>query len=298
MKIIGNRKENLSFIADAITNRSDIFVRFGPSQGIEDQKKLSNFVKLGRISGETIRGWIRNAMEHLLLEHGISICHPLPENTITADRNKEAYKKDLKLGYHPRNECKEDGGCLILKLFGDLNLPGNLMVRHVYFYPTSNGGTITKNHQKIFRNVGTGRLELTKSSPRVRHNGYQPYMTSEITTGSMIEAPFQLILHEDDEDQYAVLMRTLEFLFEKINNDEFKYLLGGKRNCGYGRAVAVFLNESGNYITKGRNNLGQKKEEAEIIQEKFKDIVKEEKKKFPIGYTPKKSKEGLKKIEY
>ena len=59
---------NCTFLGESITTRNDMFVRFAKSQGIEDQKKLSNFVKLGRIPSESLRGWLRNGMEHILLE--------------------------------------------------------------------------------------------------------------------------------------------------------------------------------------------------------------------------------------
>jgi len=272
-----------TFLGESVTTRSNIFVRFARSQGIADQKKLSNFIKLGRIPSESLKGWLRNAFEYVLLKHGISVCHPLPANTITADRNKEAYKKDLELGYHPRGDCKSEGGCLLLRLFGDLDLPGNLIVPSVYFYP-ANGGAITKNHSKLFGTIGTGRLELTNDSPRVRHNGHQPYLTTETTIGTTIQAPLKLILRENDESQEIVLLKTLEFLHKKLTGDnyEFKFMLAGKRTRGYGRAALVFLNESGNYVTKSRNVLGIKNDEAEIINKKFKKIIRDERDLFPI----------------
>ena len=59
-------------------------------------------------------------------------------------------------------------------------------------------------------------------------------------------------------------------------------MLAGKRTRGYGRAVLVFLNESGNYVTKSRNCLGIKNDEAEAINQKFKKIIREERELFPI----------------
>ncbi|MBD3228819.1 MAG: hypothetical protein GF329_11590 [Candidatus Lokiarchaeota archaeon] len=59
-------------------------------------------------------------------------------------------------------------------------------------------------------------------------------------------------------------------------------MLGGKRGGGYGNAVAVFVNDSGNYLTRGRNCLGIKEDEFEAIDQQFKELIAEQKEKFPI----------------
>lgn len=277
------------FLAEQVTTRSNIYVKFSQSQGIANQKKMSNYVKLGRIPSESIRGWIRNAMEHLLLENGVSICHPLPENTITAERNKPLYKEDLNLGYHPRGDCAKMSGCIIYHMFGDLDKPGNLMTPAVFFYPTSGDGTITKDHNKIFNSIGGGRLEISNNSPRVRNNSHQPYMTTETVIGTAIKAPFNLILRQDDEFQKILVLKTLEYLYEKNTNFDFPFMLGGKRILGYGRAVAVFVNEKENFLTQNRNCIGIKKEEAELINEKFEKYIELERQKFPINKEDKKN---------
>ena len=273
---------NLTFIADSINTRSDMFVRFGPSKGIEDQKTLSNFTKLGRVSGSSIRGYLRHGVEKLLLREKISVCHPLPANVIVNERNKKIYERDLRLGYHARNSCSDRNYCLLFQMFGDIGVPSNVLINSVYFYPTGNGGTITKNHNKIFSNIGKGRLELNRNSPRSRSDGHSPFMTLESISATMIEAPFKLILREKNETHRIVLLKALEFLFEQNVNSNFTFMLGGHRSSGSGKAVIVFTNENGNYISKSRNVLGIKKEDAEEIDRKFKEIVKIEREKFPI----------------
>jgi len=54
---------NATLIAEAVSTRTDMLVRFHKSQGIEDQKTISNFTKLGRIPGESLKGWIWHGME-------------------------------------------------------------------------------------------------------------------------------------------------------------------------------------------------------------------------------------------
>ena len=285
-------KLQLAFIAESICTRTDILVRYNRSQGIEDQKKLSAFTKLGRIPAESIRGWVRHGMEKLLLNHGVSPCHSLPSNTMTSDRNKEVFKKDLALGYHPRGSCKdnENGECMVYAIFGDLAKPSNLIIPSAYFYPTGNGNsTVTGDHQKLFGSVGSGRLEISRNSPRSRNGTHIPFMSSETQAGTMIKAPFTLILREDNEDHYILLLKTLEFLLEHATNFDFDHLLGGKRTSGYGRAAIVKLNKSGNYLTKGRNVLGFDLVEADEIDKKFKTLLKREILKFPAN--------GLKEIK-
>ena len=272
-----------TFLAESITTRSNIFVKFGKSQGIEDQKTLSSFTKLGRVNSESIKGWLRYNLEQMLLEYGVSPCHCLPRNVMTAERNKIAYEKDLALGYHERASCVDKGKCLVLKLYGTLDMPGNLIIPSCYYYPANNGA-ITKNHNKLFGSIGIGRTEIVNSSPRVRHNGHQPYLTTEKIVGTAIQAPLKLILRKKDEKQHVLLIKLLEYIHGKLTGDNYSFenMLGGGRTNGHGRCVLVFLNESGNYITKNRNVLGMKKEKAEEINKKFKEIIKEEREKFPI----------------
>ncbi|MHA1651753.1 MAG: hypothetical protein ACTSYB_16290 [Candidatus Helarchaeota archaeon] len=185
---------------------------------------------------------MRHAVEKLLLQNGISVCHPLSTISITADRNKDYFRNDLLKGYHPRGECKAEGGCLIYQMFGDLDHPGNLMVSSVYFYPTTTGsGTITKNINKLFSGVGSGRLEVINNSPRCRSQSHQVYLTVENLAGVMIEAPLKLILRNPERDQEILLMKTLEFLKIKVQQNEFAFLLGGMRTAGYGKGAILPL---------------------------------------------------------
>jgi hypothetical protein len=208
----------------------------------------------------------------------------MPENTITSESNKELYIKDLKMGYHPRGLCEKEGGCLIYRLFGDLSIAGKFIVPSVYFYPANNGGNTFRNLQKAFGgSIGGGRLEIARNSPRGRSGlASQPYMTTETWVGVMIHAPFELVIHDDDERYKILVLKTLEFLADKIDNQEYSFMLGGKRGDKYGRAKAVFINESGNFLQRGRNNIGLKDDVAAEIDKKFQELVVEEKEKFPI----------------
>ncbi|MHA1269822.1 MAG: RAMP superfamily CRISPR-associated protein [Candidatus Helarchaeota archaeon] len=273
------KKLNLYFISESISTSTDIYARFNSSKGIQDQKIISSFVKLGRLPSSSIRGWIRHAMEKLLLKHGISICHPLPENVMTAKTNQKRLEADLKLGYHPRASCIKQGGCILYKIFGDLNVPSTLIIPSIYFYPAKNSQF--KNHQKIF-NIGNGRIELERNSPRARIDGVGTYMTSESPVGIYIESPFTVILRDGCEAYEPILLKTFEFLSEKVLNWEYEFLLGGKRSFGFGRAVIVSLSEKGNFLTKNRNSIGIPIEKSKEIDEKFFELIKKEKEKFPI----------------
>ncbi|MHA1650101.1 MAG: hypothetical protein ACTSYB_07890 [Candidatus Helarchaeota archaeon] len=251
-------------------------------------------------------------MEKLLLQHGVSVCHPLSTISITADRNKDYFKNDLALGYHPRGECKAEGGCPIYRLFGDLDCAGNLMVSSVYFYPTTSGnGTITKNINKLFAGVGSGRLEVINNSPRCRSRSHQVYLTVEHLAGVMIEAPFKLILRNPDRDQEVLLLKTLEFLKIKVQQNEFDFMLGGMRTAGYGKGAILPIKPK--KARKSRNKSLISGEDTEVVPPKeeipktytiqfklkaaeagkleaaFQDVIKRWRAKFPIpaGDSPK-----------
>ncbi|MHA1271768.1 MAG: hypothetical protein ACTSPY_18420 [Candidatus Helarchaeota archaeon] len=268
---------NFTIIIESVSTRNDIFVKFDKSKGIQDQKTLSNFIKLGHVPSTTLRGWIRHAMEILLIKNGLSICHPLPKNTITAERNKKMYAKDIELGYHPKGSCIKNGGCIIYRLFGDLNVPSNIIIPPVFFYPAKN--SIFKNIDKIF-GIGTGRMEITRSSPRIRSNSHGMYMTTESTTGVYVEAPFKIILRDGAEEFEPIIIKTMEYLFSEVMNWNYDHLLGGFRSFGHGRAVVIKLNENGNFLTKNRNCIGLNKEKSQKIDEMFEIIMENEKKKF------------------
>ena len=278
MKVI-----NTVFICGSLTTRQDLFVTFGNSHGIFDQRKLSGFTKLGRFSGKTLRGWLRHGMEKLLLQNGITVCHPLPANTITNTRNKDYYKKDLALGYHGRGECQKDGGCPIYHIFGDLDYPSNIIVPSIYFYPSSGGGTMATNFQKIFGLIGKGRIEIDHESPRKRSDSHQTYMSLETIVGTFIEAPWNIVIRDGNELHQILILKTLEFLFEKNKKFDMDFMVGGQRTAGCGNAIAVKVSDNGNYLVKNRNSIGVASEEAELISQKFKNFVDELKKKFPIN---------------
>jgi hypothetical protein len=247
---------DLVFLCEAVVTRNNLLVMIPQPKSAAARKKVSPYAKLGRVSGHTMRGWLRHAAEKILIEHGVSVCHPLSRMSVTNKRNIDYYKKDLALGYHERGACKEEGGCLIYNLFGDLDKLGNLMVQSVYFFPTTSGnGSATKNINKFFNSVGGGRLEVINSSPRARAETHQTYMAIEDIAGVMIEAPFHLILHEEHHDQEILLLKTLEFLKTEMRQWNIDHMLGGMRNSGYGRAVVLELEP-------GRSRTGKKKQEA------------------------------------
>ena len=282
---------DMVFLCESVTTRSNLMVMISHPKTALDRKRMSPYAKLGRISGHTVRGWLRHAAEKLLIQHGVSICHPLAKISVTNDRNKKYYAKDLELGYHPRGECKENGGCLLYNLFGDLDKMGNLMVQSVYFYPTSTGdGTATRNVNRFFKSVGGGRLEVINSSPRARAETHQTYMTIEDVVGVMIEAPFRLILRNENSDHEIVLLKTLEFLKVMVQEYNIDFMLGGMRNSGYGRAAILPLKPS-RKISKKNETSNESKEEvtgqlkiqfalknSEVVElnKKFEDVVNQE----------------------
>ena len=267
---------------------------------------MSPFAKLGRVAGQTIRGWLRHAMETILIQQGISVCHPLSALSVTADRNKDYFKNDLALGYHPRGECKAEGGCLIYQIFGDLDLPGNLITQSVYFFPTTSGdGTITRNVNKLFGGIGAGRLEVINNSPRCRNQTHQVYLTVENLAGVMIEAPIKFIFRTPNKDQEVVFLKSIEYLKTMVQNNEFDFLLGGMRTSGYGKAAVLPLkpkkekkpkmkplipleeptngntdeeNDTKNYVIQFKLDSA----ENEKLEKEFLEVVSKQKAKFPI----------------
>lgn len=287
-------------LCESFTNRSNVLVMVGQAKNERDRRQTSPFAKVGRIAGQTIRGWIRHAMEKLLLLNGVSVCHPISKISATSDRNKDYFKRDLVVGYHSRGECADQGGCLLYQIFGDLDAPGNLIVPSAYFYPTTSGnGTITKEINKIFGSVGRGRIELTHSSPRARAKSHQTYMSMETIVGVMIKAPVNLVLIQNNRVHEIVLLKTLEFL--KVMNQEYQYdyLLGGMRGQGYGRAALLPMEKktkkkkatqksltSSEEMDKSEEVTGYKiqfkliKPQSEKLEAEFQTIITKEKTKF------------------
>lgn len=315
------------FLAESVTTRSNTLVLITNAKNEADRKKQSPFAKIGRIGGQSIKGWLRHAMAKLLLSNGISVCHPLNRISATAERNKEYFETDLALGYHSRGECRSSGGCLIYQLFGDLDHPANLMTKSVYFYPSTSGnGTATTNLNKAFGSVGSGRVEIINSSPRCQGETHRVYLTVEHISGVAIEAPLKLILRQPNPTHEIVLLKTLDFVNLMVQNDEFDFLIGGMRTQGYGRAKVLPLIPKKSKATKRKKaeeNLSElepeengseaeetarsykiqfkyKKEDAAELEEKFQNIVIQEKAKFPIpsgNITEAVSGDRLEKIE-
>lgn len=297
------------FLAESVTTRSNTLVMITNPKNEADRKKQSPFAKVGRVPGQSIKGWLRHAMSKLLIDQGVSVCHPLSEVSVTAERNKEYFEQDLAIGYHSRGSCQANGGCLIYQLFGDLNKPANLMTKSVYFYPSTSGnGTATTNLNKAFGTVGSGRIEIINSSPRCQKETHLVFLTVEHVSGVAIEAPLKLILRQSNPDYEIVVLKTLDYLNTMVQNEEFDFLLGGMRSSGYGRAKVLPLipkkaktnktktgeTEISELETDGNGSEAEesakgykiqfkyKKEEAANLDEKFQKIAIREREKFPI----------------
>ncbi|MFX0133508.1 MAG: hypothetical protein ACFFDN_07690, partial [Candidatus Hodarchaeota archaeon] len=157
-----------------------------------------------------------------------------------------------------------------------------IIVPSIYFYPSSGGGTMASNFQKIFGLIGKGRIEIDHQSPRKRADSHQTYMSTETIVGTFIEAPWNIVIRDGNELHQILILKTLEFLFEKNKKFDIDFMVGGERTAGCGSAIAVKVSEGGNYLVKNRNSIGVASEEAELISQKFDKYVDELKKKFPI----------------
>jgi len=293
------------FLCESVTTRSNNLVLITHAKNEADRKKQSPYAKLGRVSGQSIRGWLRHAVEKLLIQQGVSVCHPLSTISVTADRTKGYFQEDLGAGYHSRGDCKAAGGCPVFNLFGDLEHPGNLLVQSVYFFPTVSGdGTVTKNVNKMFGTMGSGRVEVINNSPRCRTATHVAFMTIEHLAGVMIEAPFKLILRQPNPSHEIILSKGLDFLNAMVKGYEFDFLLGGMRSAGYGRAGLLPL-EPKKVKKRGKNagsseeaeeqegnmeeepkgykiQFNMKNEDAITLETKFQEIMALEREKFPI----------------
>ncbi len=302
------------FLAESVTTRSNYLVMITNAKNEADRKKQSPFTKIGHIGGQTIKGWIRHALAQLLISNGISVCHPLSRVSVTADRNKIAFEKDLAAGYHSRGECQAQGGCLVYQMFGDLDRPANLMIKSIYFYPSTSGnGSATADLNKAFASVGSGRLEVINSSPRCQTETHQVFMNIEHISGVAIEAPLKFTLRDPNSDQEVLLLKTLEFLNTMVQNEEFDFLLGGMRTQGFGRAKVLPLkpkkvpkaksrgkntslvatendvsdaedveNEGNGEKSGYRIQFSPTKEQAEELDAKFAKVIAKEKEKFAL----------------
>ncbi|MHA1381671.1 MAG: RAMP superfamily CRISPR-associated protein [Candidatus Helarchaeota archaeon] len=291
-------------LSKAITCRQDVFVNFKRSRGIDDQKNMSPIIKYAGIPPTSIRGLLRHATEKKLALHGIGSCHPLPSNTVVIERNREYYDNDFMNNpcYHPRGDCIDIYGeaCPVLDLFGTLDRPGKIMTPPIFFYPAGTGGASAKNISKIFGGIGTGRVEIIRNSPRCRENTHRVYLTGETVAFTLINAPFNIILPDSNEDYEILIYKMLEFLVEQNLMFNKNFYLGGMRGFGFGRVAIVRVDDKGEYKTKGRNILGIPNDEAREIDEKWEKIIAEWKKKFPpekYNYEPtsKKVKKEVKK---
>lgn len=290
------------FLAKAVSNRSINLVMINAPKNDADRKKMTPYAKVGRLGGQSIRGWIRFGLERLLIENGVSPCHPLAENSITGSRNKEYFKEDSSAGYHPRASCASNGngGCLVFKLFGHLNAPGNLLTSGVFFYPTTTGnGTATKDINRFFGDVGSGRVDIIQSSPRKRKGSHQVYLTTQTLVATMVRAPLKLVFHTPDPNQEIVVLKTLDYINQKVKDCEYDFLFAGLRNQGYGFAGIVPIiekkskknkvkdsqDESDDEASSSENHKLQfkrTKKEASELNAEFARIMEEERKKFPL----------------
>jgi hypothetical protein len=203
---------------------------------------------------------------------------------------------------------------LVYQMFGDLDRPANLMIKSVYFYPSTSGnGSATTDLNKAFASVGSGRLEVINSSPRCQTETHQVFMTIEHVTGVAIEAPLKFTLRTPNPDQEVVLMKTLDFLNTMVQNEDFDFLLGGMRTQGYGRAKVLPLKpkktpkvkargknaslvaaeneppepedaeDEGNGEKSGfRIQFNPSKEQSEELEDKFAKVIAKERANFPI----------------
>jgi hypothetical protein len=289
------------FVCESFTNRNNVLVMFTHAKNELERRRMSPFSKIGRISGQTLRGWLRHAVEKLLLQNGVSVCHPLSGISVTGSRNKEYFnKEDLPLGYHPRGDCAEEGGCLVYQIFGDLDKPSNLIVPSAYFYPTVSGnGTATKTINRVFGSVGGGRVEIAHFSPRARKNTHQTYMSMEEIVAVMVEAPFNLIIKDGNPDHEIVLLKALDYLKTMVQEYEFDFLLGGMRDQGYGRAAVLPMKRTRKKSQSNALNSQKVTEEvdegnstfkiqfkmtkadATQLEREFSEVIAKEKAKFP-----------------
>lgn len=294
-------------VCESFTNRSNVLVMINQAKSERDRRLTSPYAKIGRISGQTIRGWIRHSMEKLFISNGVSVCHPISQISATNKRNKEYFKADLALGYHSRGECAGNEGCLLYQMFGDLDKPGNLIVPSVYFFPTTTGdGTATTEVNRIFGTIGGGRIELTHCSPRARTNSHQTYMSMETIVGVMIKAPLNLILIDDNRDHEIALLKTLQFLKEMNQEYVYDFLLGGMRGQGYGRAALLPMEKKKAKKEKSKQKTLSSEESPELsdqepsdetgykiqfeltklqtvkLEQEFQTLIKKIKQKFPV----------------
>jgi len=306
------------FLAESVTTRSNNLVMITHPKNSTERKKMSPYSKVGRVGGQSIRGLLRKGMESLLLENKISVCHPLSKISITGDRNKDYYEEDLSLHYHGRGECTkiDPNGCILYRLFGDLDRFSNIVTPSIYFYPTTSGnGTATKNINKLFGSVGGGLLGIINNSPRSRKHSHRTYMTTEHVAGVMIEAPLNIILREYDPNQETVILKTLEYIKNKALEGDVNYFLGGMRSAGYGRSAMLPLKLKKKRKSKTKKNqkslveengkdqdeeikansyrlqFSMTTEEERDLNEKFKKVIEEEKIKFPLNAFKKEDKE-------
>jgi len=164
---------------------------------------------------------------------------------------------------------------------------------------------VTRNINKLFGGVGSGRLEVINNSPRCRSQTHQVYLTVENLAGVMIEAPLKLILREPDRDQEVLLLKTLEFLKIKAQQNEFEFLLGGMRTSGYGKGAILPIKPKKTRKTRNKSLLSEedteimspkdenlktytiqfklKAAEAGKLEAAFQDAVKRWREKFPIN---------------
>jgi len=82
----------------------------------------------------------------------------------------------------------------------------------------------------------------------------------------MIEAPLKLIFREPDRDQEVLLLKTLEFLKIKAQQNEFEFLLGGMRTSGYGKGAILPIKPKKTRKTRNKSLLSE--EDTEVVSPK------------------------------
>lgn len=187
----------------------------------------------GIIPSFSLSGWLRHGMETVLINKGITVCHP-GESSANFQR-AEVYERDLDSGYHEKGDC-ENNPCLIANIYGGFeNQPGILMRKPIRFTPVRshadfNNGEAEAHYRRLTRQV----------TSRNQNDNRVPFRSAEIDALANLDGTWKLVYRNTKKPYIGLLVETATYLNE--NKENFMHQLGGSKNFGGGIVNTSLIN--------------------------------------------------------
>ena len=189
----------------------------------------------GVVMSFSLNGWLRHGMETVLINKGLSVCHPSEASANL--KKKDVYERDLSQGYHEKGSCLEGKKeCIIHEMFGGFENRPSIFMKHPIRYSPIRAsldyseGQVEGHYRRIVRQI----------SSRNDEDGREPFRSMESDAIANVEGTWKLSFRNLKPEYIGLLIEAIEYLNE--NREEFMHQLGGGRNFGGGIMKATLIN--------------------------------------------------------